>query len=108
METNSILCDIGRCHAECCGPVPIPENLYLNRKHLLQRKVKEFQGVFAGTVIAVDKNMTCGFLTKDFKCAIYNERPEVCQKFGSVGETHLMLICPEKRKWVEDNVFIKS
>jgi Fe-S-cluster containining protein len=100
MESNSLPCDTGRCKAECCGVVPIPEDIYIRNRHLLQRRVKVLDNIFPGQIIAADKNLVCGFLTADFKCAIYNERPEVCRKFGSIGETHEMLICAHKKKWM--------
>ena len=106
-ETNALPCDVNLCKADCCGLVPIPKDTYIKNKHLLQRTVKEFDDVLPGQVIAADENMICGFLTKDFKCAIYDERPDVCRKFGSIGETHVMLICPHKKKWAEEKVEAK-
>lgn len=107
MITNALACDIGRCHAECCGPVPIPKRLFEEKRHLLQREVEVLEAEdLPGVVMPFDKNLTCGFLTKDFRCAIYNDRPEVCKKFGSIAETHEMLICPHKKSWASESKFL--
>ncbi len=55
-------------------------------------------------LIPIDEHVVCGFLTTDFKCAIYDQRPDVCRKFGSVAETHEMLICPHKKSWAAETV----
>ncbi len=101
-EANAIPCDTNKCHSECCGVVPIPNHTFKKNRHLLQRPVKIFKNVFPYTTVAVDEHGTCGFLSTDFKCAIYDQRPDVCKKFGSIGETHEMLICPHKKKWMTE------
>ena len=99
--SNALPCDVLRCKAECCGVVPIPRAIFERNKHKLQREVQTITDAFPGQVIALAENATCGFLTLDHKCAIYEERPSVCRKFGSVNETHEMLICPHKKEWAK-------
>jgi Fe-S-cluster containining protein len=87
-------CDVSICHAACCGPVPFTKAQFNGNRHLLQRKV-EVQEFIGGTVVAVDDKLVCGFLTSDYRCAIYDNRPEVCRAFARRGETHPMLKCRE-------------
>lgn len=49
-----------------------------------------------GNVLLVTDQTTCVFLQADLKCAIYEDRPEVCEKFGN--EEHLNLTCRFQRK----------
>ena len=77
-----------RCRAGCCGMVPLPPDLF--RKHPAQREVVE-EIPFKGAVIARTKDNYCPFLTKDFKCSIYEDRPWICKKFGD--ETAPLMTC---------------
>lgn len=99
---NSLPCDTLKCKAECCGVVPIPKATF-DRNHMkVQRKSEFITDAITGHVIVLADNATCGFLTMDHKCSIYDERPDVCRKFGSVEATHEMLICPHKKAWAEE------
>lgn len=93
-------CDVSICYAACCGIVPFSPAQFNGNKHLLQRKVEVVPFV-GDTVVAVDENLVCGFLTQDFKCAIYDNRPEVCRLFARKGETHPMLKCPHLENGVQ-------
>lgn len=90
------MCNVKACKAACCGFAPIPADLYERRKYLIQRKVAMIQELPGKHVIAVDKNGVCAFLTCEYTCAIYDERPEICRRFGEPNETHPFLKCPEK------------
>ena len=90
-------CDTAICHAECCGIVPIPNETLKQFAYLLRPDVK-FTAVDEKTTVCVDKENRCGFLTEDCKCAIYENRPEICRIFGNPGEKHPCLTCSYKRK----------
>lgn len=47
-------------------------------------------------IIPITSDLLCPFLKKDLGCAIYEDRPEVCRKYGD--ETHPMLCCPMQDK----------
>jgi Fe-S-cluster containining protein len=97
-----------KCKADCCGVVPIPEKTWKDNQHLLQQKIEHLtelpvkRTALPGVEIRelaflpITKNFKCPFLKKDLSCAIYDDRPEVCQKFGD--ETHSLLACPMQDK----------
>jgi len=103
-----------KCKACCCAPTPMPrEILERNRDKLARAMVEEFH--FEGPILTEDSfknpksvkegemvlpigepdpggtNQRCPFLTKDWKCNIYEDRPFVCREFGK--ESHLMMHC---------------
>lgn len=76
-------CDVSKCHAACCGIVPIPEKTV--EKHLgdIQGPYEILPFQVEGRVVVLKKGEpVCGFLTPDFRCAIYADRPDVCRMFG--------------------------
>jgi Fe-S-cluster containining protein len=89
----------GQCKAKCCGIVPIKISLWQKKQHAIQSRPKEI--MFGNSdegkvVIPITENLCCPFLMEDLSCAIYEDRPEVCRKFGD--ETHEMLCCPMQDK----------
>jgi Fe-S-cluster containining protein len=92
-----------KCKAECCGIVPIPASIWQKNQHNIQRPIKEKHKVKAGKdgesaklcVLPITDDGYCPFLTKDYKCAIYAQRPDICRKFGD--ESHIMLTCPMQK-----------
>lgn len=84
-------CDIKLCKATCCGVVPIPEETVKKHKNKLHLDAKEIPS-FPGTMI-FSRDMICGFLNIENKCSIYEDRPEVCRRYGSGKESHPMLRC---------------
>ena len=103
-----------KCKACCCAPTPMPkeifernrdkiarlviEELYFNGPLLDEESFKNPRGVLEGPmVVAVgepdlgETNQRCPFLTKEWKCNIYEDRPFVCREFGK--ESHLMMKC---------------
>lgn len=90
-------CDVSVCHADCCGIVPIPNETISAFAHLLRGGVK-FMPFDSKTTICVDENGVCGFLTDDYRCAIYDNRPEICRIFGEPEQKHPCLTCSYKRK----------
>ena len=93
-----------RCEAKCCGIVPIPVGTWQKNQHLIQRKVQKVHKVHATNqenqrhtaMLPLTEDRYCPFLKKDLSCAIYENRPEVCRKFGD--ESHWALTCPMQHK----------
>lgn len=84
-------CDVSKCHAACCGLVPIPAEIFGRNKGAIQGPF-DLIPCFGETVI-VSKHGThrCAFLTDDCRCAIYDDRPEICRMFGE--SDHPLLKC---------------
>jgi Fe-S-cluster containining protein len=92
------------CKARCCGIVPIPVVTWQKNQHNIQKPVLYAHKVLAQdphtekretSILPVTEEMLCPFLKEDLSCAIYQQRPEICKKFGD--ETHLMLCCPVQK-----------
>lgn len=89
----------GKCGARCCGIVPFKKSLWNKKKSVTQRpytEIIEGKSKEGKVVIPLTPDLLCTFLKEDLSCAIYDERPEVCRKFGD--ETHAMLCCPMQDK----------
>jgi Fe-S-cluster containining protein len=92
-----------KCEAKCCGIVPIPASIWQKNQHNIQRLVISKQRVMAGqnnqvarlSILPITEDFYCPFLKQDLSCAIYNDRSEICRKFGD--ESHLMLCCPVQK-----------
>jgi len=81
----------GVCHSDCCGVVPLPADVWERNKHLIQRPLKEVvPGSHQEVYPLPEEGVSCLFLTKECKCAIYNDRPKVCSMYG----LHPDLECP--------------
>lgn len=88
------------CEAKCCGVVPIPMTTWAKNQHNIQRvvvhkhkvNVTDPEGNKKNCILPLTEDCYCPFLKKDLSCAIYKDRPIVCQKFGD--ETHFALKCP--------------
>lgn len=103
-----------KCKACCCAPTPMPREIFERNRHRIARGLveelyfdgpildeesfKNPSGVLEGPMVVPvgepdegEINQRCPFLTKDFKCNIYEDRPFVCREFGK--ETHLMMKC---------------
>jgi len=89
-----------QCQARCCGIVPIQSSVWQRNQHKIQKEVKESRKVYFTKpdgqrytgFLPVTADGLCPFLKKDLQCAIYEDRPEICKKFGD--ETHWALKCP--------------
>ncbi|KKM85292.1 hypothetical protein LCGC14_1290630 [marine sediment metagenome] len=91
----------GTCKGMCCGVVPLPRILWQNKQHAIQRPVKSLIKGTAGhgprnIVIPITEDHYCPFLKKDLSCAIYEDRPEICRKYGD--ESHELMCCPMQHK----------
>lgn len=80
-----------KCKAKCCGVVPIPKEIYEINKEKIVRKASELIDA-DDCVIPITSDFYCVFLNEDLSCNIYEQRPDVCRKFGD--ESHPMLFCP--------------
>jgi len=56
-------------------------------KHKLQRQIIISESIFGMSGTTADGK--CPFLNAENRCEIYDERPEVCRKFGSGDEPML-------------------
>ena len=84
----------GKCHADCCGTVPIPKQIVKRFEHLQQREVLEI-GDWSDSnnpndILPVTEDGRCVFLKPDYMCAIYDNRPSVCKNYGLIPK----LQCP--------------
>lgn len=85
------------CHAECCGPCPIPASTWRTHKHLAHGTILHALDDGQGFVHAMTTEGNCPFKQPDFSCAIYptlgepDIRNHICAKFGD--ETHPCKTC---------------
>lgn len=82
-------CRLSKCSAQCCYNLAF-ENGELERfKDKIVNPVIDivwFGGVrLTITSTNMDSNK-CPFLRRDFKCNIYENRPDVCRKFGEIDK----------------------
>lgn len=84
-------CNVKKCKAACCGLVPIPNDLLHECVNLIQREISLQVEVEDNNTIATDENFRCVFLTPEYRCAIYDRRPQICRIFGT-GD-HPLLQC---------------
>lgn len=91
-------CDncIDKCKGACCGVVPMPKDTYEKNKSLIDHKCKVIEFDKDMVVVFDEISFRCGFLSDANKCKIYDERPEVCKKFGN--EESPLLCCPYQDK----------
>ncbi len=89
-------CNLDCGCGECCGIIPFSKSFIKRHKSKIQKKFLKKIG-FRGEknpntefIYPMTKDLSCIFLTPQFKCAIYSERPDVCRKFGHILE----LPCP--------------
>ena len=83
-----------KCKAECCGIIPIPKEIYKKFPSVREATSCEELG---DIVLAHDKDGYCPYLDEKFNCSIYENRPDVCKKYGD--ESHLLMTC----KWQNKN-----
>lgn len=89
-----------QCQARCCGIVPIQASIWQKNQHKIHRQPKETHKVYVTmpnerkvtAILPITDDGLCPFLKKDLQCSIYEDRPDVCKKFGD--ETHWALRCP--------------
>jgi len=74
----------------CCGCVPFTLEVIEKHKDKFQREVIETLPAGEDEVVVVSNTGMCVFLKEDKSCAIYEDRPDVCRKYG----VHPDLPCP--------------
>jgi len=82
-----------KCKADCCGCMtPVSKDVYEKNKHLIKEKIeKELTfDVNENEIMLLTKSGKCCFLNTDNDCMIYEERPDVCRRYG----TDFYLPCP--------------
>lgn len=85
-------CNIKECKAACCGPVPM--DLKLIEKH--KDKLNPGSKLFKEGEMSIHFNpatFNCGFLNPNHKCSIYEDRPDLCKRFGDPKEENRILKC---------------
>ena len=92
------LIESGKCQADCCGPVPMPERYWQQLKKLVRNKIinqVKFKFKTQYMILPVTKDKKCVFLDENHKCRIYKSpmRPPLCSQFGCSQEEKL-LKCP--------------
>lgn len=80
------------CKGDCCGPVIIEKLLFevMKSENKIITPPEKIEEVSDSLIIPVTESGKCCFLTKDFRCNIYEYRPEVCRRFGLIPE----MLCP--------------
>lgn len=101
-----------QCKAQCCHVCAIPEAIFERNIEKIVRPIKEIRRG-AGPVIPLDlqkldlkseeilvvpitQDMKCCFLNEDLNCNIYEDRPNICRKFGD--ESHIFMTCSYQSK----------
>ena len=107
MKMNCFKCDIKKCKAQCCTWVPFNINFLEKNADKMVRPVfaivtdeKEKVGkpithvekrIENGKEVDFidERKQICPFLTDNYKCNIYKNRPEICKCFGTkLSEDH--------------------
>ena len=87
----------GICQGNCCGNTPLPSELVeKNRDKFQVEVIKELKADFndGENIYCETEDNKCVFLNrKTLGGMIYNERPEICRKFGTDKENTIMQ-CP--------------
>lgn len=79
-----------KCGAQCCGSVPLPKDIYSENQDKIVRQPTEHLDL-GEAILPITSDNHCVFLKEDLSCNIYDNRPEICRKFGN--ESHPMLCC---------------
>lgn len=70
---------LNECRGECCSEVPMPAAFL--KRHTPVREITEVVE-YGGSVVAKTASGRCPFLTEDYKCSVYSDRPAICRVFG--------------------------
>ena len=82
------------CHADCCGCVPLPLEIYRgNLNHIEDFSIIESEEAVDEEVYIITKDGKCIFLNRlTSECTIYTNRPDVCRNYGTSKD--MLLQCP--------------
>jgi Fe-S-cluster containining protein len=85
-------CRTGKCGSCCCYNIPFENNelerfagMIVNKVLFIMPAIDSSRAIVAFTNPDPNKNK-CPFLRADFKCNIYENRPEVCRLFGEIEQ----------------------
>lgn len=84
------------CKARCCAFAPLPRATFFGNFDKQQRPVEKIMELEGDNVVPVTEDGYCTFLTDTLQCAIYDQRPEICDKFGD--ESHINMTCAFQTK----------
>lgn len=83
-------CRIHKCNACCCYNIPFEKNEIERFADKIVNPVLFVLPLVGSVPVAFTNEKPelnkCPFLRKDLKCNIYENRPEVCRKFGQIAE----------------------
>ena len=87
----------GKCAGNCCGNTPLPSELVeKNRDKFQVEVIKELKvNLDEGEEIFCEtEDNKCVFLNREtFGCLIYEDRPDICKRFGTDKDNTIMQ-CP--------------
>ncbi len=74
-----------QCKGDCCGVIPIPATIFQENYARIQRPVDILFPTDDDHIIPITKDGNCVFLTPEYRCGIYVNRPDVCKNFGTTS-----------------------
>jgi Fe-S-cluster containining protein len=80
---------------KCCVVVPMNKEIFEKHAGDVQEQPYKVLELSMGIVIPMTKTMRCCFLTKEKTCAIYPDRPIICQDFGIRNKHPCPYLTPE-------------
>jgi Fe-S-cluster containining protein len=85
-----------KCKAQCCfGIMAFPKETWEKNQHKIITKPSVVETDTIEVKHRTDSG-ACSFLREDYQCNIYEERPEVCRKYGD--ESTFYMSCQFLRK----------
>ena len=84
-----------KCKAYCCGPTPIPKETYYHYLHARYRPVLQ-EVDLDDCILPNTGTQYCTFLSDNYHCLIYEDRPKQCHEFGKVDSP--LMQCPFMNK----------
>jgi Fe-S-cluster containining protein len=85
---------LAKCKAICCGIVPFDPGFIA--KHKTVREVVNRLDISDGNVVLETKDWRCPYLGEDYRCTVYEDRPDVCRLYGN--EQQINLTCQYQDK----------
>lgn len=108
MKINCLeLIEKGVCKSDCCGVVPFKKGWVEKHKADIQKQFITKHEIGRNLFVYETANLKCIFLTSKNRCAVYDDRPEICRLFGTgTGTIHgqirniddPLLKCPHEYK----------
>lgn len=73
------------------------ERVIFNRNFdKILRPIVKLMDLTPDMVLPITEGGKCAFLQEDLGCAIYHDKPSICEKFGD--ETHIQMTCAYQTK----------